>query len=812
MAKRTKRQYTNQRIPSSFVSTQSKTIIKKTYISEKANKLGWLSSLLLIAYGYVSVLTPNWQAYDSNAPKFMTFAALNLMVGGLIFLIKDFRDTNRKTFGFFSNKIGIAYSVMMFFALLSFTKAINTEEAILHFFKIFTPFSAAWIISILIIYNPKSIVPLAIAMTLMIFQDAIYTADGISNIIKGTGLDGDVKGTYSNKNILAAAIFIKLPFAIWLFYYHQGWKRILGGLGVFAGTTSLLFMIARAFYLGIVITMVLLLVHVLINHFINKRKEMTITAGSHFMLVILAFGVFTLVQQIMYPKEGRDARSFTGRLSTITDQEYGSNKLRITAWKTSADMIKKDPLLGVGIGNWKVRYLEYENAISPHYKYMYKVHNDFLEIPTEIGIIGGMAFLSIFVLILIYFIKATYFQKDSKKEKWIFLPLLGLFAYSFDAFFNFPQDRPEIQSLFAIYVGIAVGLGVLFFTKEKHSSSKTNAMLVTMVGILFTSTNFANTVIQKMYFESSKIQRLAVQKNRGVKDERTNMVTADYLIKNYPSIPNLTAVAEPIDVEKARFLIDEKKFEQARKILHSVDYSPWDARKEYYIAVSYFSETEKKFDSIYKYANAARKIKPRFYGMASLETYALNNLGKEDQSIEVWKEFLEQEKNEPQAWNALAHLYNKKNQLEEAQAVLDSALVYFPDNKELVENKNRVTALIAQTKYKQEYDQAMQTYLRGDFPKAIKEFTSFLEKVPNHVEGYGLRAICYYRTGQYQKSLDDMLMQEKLGATLLPIMDNIRGSCYYMLGNKARAKEYYQKGAERGNADSKTNLQRLDFD
>ena len=163
----------------------------------------WLATFLLIAYGYVTVITPNWMAFDSNATKFYTFAILNLVVVALVFFIKEFRERTQVLFGFFTNKIGIAYSLIMVMALLSFSKAINTEEAILHFFKIFTAFSAAWMVSALVIYYKEGIVVLALAMTILLCYDFLVAMDGIKGVIKGTATDLAIKGSYSNKNILA---------------------------------------------------------------------------------------------------------------------------------------------------------------------------------------------------------------------------------------------------------------------------------------------------------------------------------------------------------------------------------------------------------------------------------------------------------------------------------------------------------------------------------------------------------------------------------------------------------------------------------
>ena len=704
-------------------SNNKKNTIIDVPVQPQNTSIKWLATFLLIAYGYVTVITPNWMAFDSNATKFYTFAILNLVVVALVFFIKEFRERTQVLFGFFTNKIGIAYTLIMVMALLSFSKAINTEEAILHFFKIFTAFSAAWMVSALVIYYKEGIVVLALAMTILLCYDFLVAMDGIKGVIRGTATDLAIKGSYSNKNILASAIFIKIPFAVWLFYFRrENYLRLIGAVGLTLGTLAVFFMSTRTFYLATILTVVIFVIYGAIDFFILKRRETGVKVLIHVGLVVIAFGIFSFVQNYLYPQEVRQSTSFGARLAEVANQENQSNNLRKTAWViTATDMIPNDPLLGVGIGNWKVRFLQYENSYSPHYIYMYKNHNDFLELTAEVGILGGLAFVAIFLLAAFYFIKSTYKNKNSEQEQWFFLPLFGLFAYSFDAFFNFPQDRPEIQALFGIYVGIAVGLAVLYFGKN-NKERKLPTLAVGFIGAVAVVAMALGVIVERMYFDSSKIQRMVKEEQQGVRSPKS---PADYLIRNYPRIPNLTAVAEPVDVEKARYLIDEQKFDEARKILSSIHYHPYDARPEYFMAVSYFMEPEKKLDSIYKYAHKARMIKPNFYGSLNLETFALNNLGKEQESIKLLKQYLSLEKDsvqkeepkwrkrlksifhvdvdrdgrlanrgEVQAWNSLAYLLEKNNQIAEARAVLDTAFVYLPTNQEIINNRNKIISRI----------------------------------------------------------------------------------------------------------------------
>ena len=800
----------------------------------------WLATFLLIAYGYVTVITPNWMAFDSNATKFYTFAILNLVVVALVFFIKEFRERTQVLFGFFTNKIGIAYSLIMVMALLSFSKAINTEEAILHFFKIFTAFSAAWMVSALVIYYKEGIVVLALAMTILLCYDFLVAMDGIKGVIKGTATDLAIKGSYSNKNILASAIFIKIPFAVWLFYFRrENYLRLIGAVGLTLGTLAVFFMSTRTFYLATILTVVIFVIYGAIDFFILKRRETGVKVLIHVGLVVIAFGIFSFVQNYLYPQEVRQSTSFGARLAEVANQENQSNNLRKTAWViTATDMIPNDPLLGVGIGNWKVRFLQYENSYSPHYIYMYKNHNDFLELTAEVGILGGLAFVAIFLLAAFYFIKGTYKNKNSEQEQWFFLPLFGLFAYSFDAFFNFPQDRPEIQALFAIYVGIAVGLAVLYFGKNSKER-KLPTLAIGFIGAIAVVAMVLGVIVERMYFDSSKIQRMVKEEQQGVRSPKS---PADYLIRNYPRIPNLTAVAEPVDVEKARYLIDEQKFDEARKILSSIHYHPYDARPEYFMAVSYFMEPEKKLDSIYKYAHKARMIKPNFYGSLNLETFALNNLGKEQESIKLLKQYLSLEKDsvqkeepkwkkrlksifhvdvdrdarlanrgEVQAWNSLAYLLEKNNQIAEARAVLDTAFVYLPTNQEIINNRNKIISRMQVEQFAPLYSEAMQLYLQQRYAEAIPIFTKFLEKVPAHIDGLKYRAISYYNTQQYQRAINDIAQMEQLGIAIDPVLNNYRASCYYMLGDRNNAKVFFQKAAAEGNADAQKNLNTLTF-
>ncbi|MBC8321798.1 MAG: hypothetical protein H8E34_13865 [Bacteroidetes bacterium] len=77
------------------------------YGSEKP--VSYLNIFILLAYGYITVLTPNLKRFDSNGSKFLALAILNLVVW-CYFIYREHRNNSFSTFSnFFNTKIGLAH-------------------------------------------------------------------------------------------------------------------------------------------------------------------------------------------------------------------------------------------------------------------------------------------------------------------------------------------------------------------------------------------------------------------------------------------------------------------------------------------------------------------------------------------------------------------------------------------------------------------------------------------------------------------------------------------------------------------------------
>jgi O-antigen ligase len=175
------------------------------------------------------------------------------------------------------------------------------------------------------------------------------------------------------------------------------------------------------------------------------------------MLIIfaLSFPVSSLILS-QSRQDGQDATLAFKRAKSITDLEELSVKSRIGIWKTSFQSILKYPILGVGIGNYPVVLGE---DISAGKKGA-SAHNLYLDVASEMGLLGLIALLLIFLEIL---------KKSWKKRKEIYF-LIFTFFFVWILIYNLFDVVLLNDKVLLLFM---VALGLLYSkTYEKISISK----------------------------------------------------------------------------------------------------------------------------------------------------------------------------------------------------------------------------------------------------------------------------------------------------------------------------------------------------
>lgn len=151
--------------------------------------------------------------------------------------------------------------------------------------------------------------------------------------------------------------------------------------------------------------------------------------------------------------------SVTERFSNVTNPiaDESVNE-RLNFYTTAIKSIGDNPLLGIGVGNWKIKSIDLSKDIIISYRVPYFAHNDFLQFLAEIGIIGGICFMFyIFYPLYIAFLRSL----KSRSFNIDFLIFLIFVVYIVDSMLNFPVERP----INYIYLCFTIAL---FYQSKKY--------------------------------------------------------------------------------------------------------------------------------------------------------------------------------------------------------------------------------------------------------------------------------------------------------------------------------------------------------
>ena len=785
-----------------------------------------LYGLIIVAYILIPTFTPNLGALDTNAPKFLSTAFLNVIVFFLLILTQN--DEKNKVFGgqFFKSNIGKIYTAFLAIVLLSFVKSNNITESILQLSKVLTVFAAVFNLSIIINRDLRYLKFIAITMTGLLLFDAFSVFYYINKFIDGEIVSIlNIKTVYSNKNILASAIFVKLPFALWLLIFEKGWYKKIAWFTLTAGIAATFFLATRAFYLGLFVISIIFIGYYSIQYLQSKKKEFAWLSGIYLASILVALVFFSLVQNFLYP--GSRAKSQTeqgavlptnterhtqGVLSQVTSisETDGSTSLRLDAWRWSWQLIKENPLLGVGTGNWKVAILKLENQKNEAFIYIYKAHNDFIETTTETGIIGGLLFLSIFGFVFWNF--TQYYRKNQDFNgillRAFYLSAAGLLFYAVDAFFNFPADRPEILILFAIYV--ATGIVSVNHFRQQELLQKNgddfgrlqNSKLINwLLGIISIGLMFSMIYIFYLNFLSIKTQRIAFQEILAGK----LVSPSETIIAGFPILPNVSIWGEPISSIKARYLIDEKKYQEAIKCVESDNSSPYDARREFYLATAYRSLNLP--DSALYFSKLTYQLKPNYLRNIVVMAELLEQKQEYAEACSYFEIYFKKNKPVHQAYVMASNLYIKNNEFDKAILLIDKALEYFPNDTSINKQQRFLSYKKNVDPYIGLFNEAKIQFEDKNYPKCLKLITEFLEKVPNDNNGLITQAFSYYYLKRYDEcieSINKSLSYNEKNASLI----NLRGVCYRSQNKNEKACDDFKRAKEMGNQSGITNYSR----
>jgi len=421
-------------------------------------------NLKLFSKAYLIVLLsliyfPSQGVVDMKAAQNFYLSIINVSFFGLIMIHKDKLDLK-----LFSNKILKTYSIFFLICCLSTIVAINKTESLVRITDLFMFLST--LIILLYIHRNKLIDLINFGLYMfvsLLFVDVVtlfITYINIESFSEFTfGRSDKLSGIYGNKNIKSVSIGMKTPFIIILLLKHKqilyrGMLLILLTMSFY----SIFLLSSRAVFVSIFTIIIFLFIAFLVKTFFYNRNIRSDFKPLLLYIIplILSFILFTV-----YVNQS-DSINVEERINTIINSdEDRSISERLRFYNQSIDYIRKKPILGYGIGNWKIYSIQADSSNMASYIVPYFTHNDFLEIFVETGIFGFIFYLIFFFyLFKINYLNVIDWFKNNRSIEVLFLSMFLIF-YFIDSNLNFPLDRASMQIQFALYIFMLINYSTI---------------------------------------------------------------------------------------------------------------------------------------------------------------------------------------------------------------------------------------------------------------------------------------------------------------------------------------------------------------
>jgi O-antigen ligase len=266
------------------------------------------------------------------------------------------------------------------------------------------------------------------------------------------GLDNEAlyayaSGVFGNKGLASDFLFFLVVLNVWL-EKEMSRKWLLANVGILLAL--ILVLQTRTVYLALFLGGLLYALgrYALEPEFRGVFLRKWVPVG---VLTVLGLAVLAL----------RGAGSLAERLNPLTYLESASaNERRFVWYKT--DLLNADHYWwGVGNGNWKIwlpsKTLEGAYRLQEKGVVFTRAHNDYLEIRAEMGMIGALYFIALFVLAAAALVWAVRQHRARAAE--VLAIGAGLLGYCFIQYFDFPRERIEMQVVLALFFALAAQYG-----------------------------------------------------------------------------------------------------------------------------------------------------------------------------------------------------------------------------------------------------------------------------------------------------------------------------------------------------------------
>jgi len=273
-------------------------------------------------------------------------------------------------------------------------------------------------------------------------------------------LRGDTFGTFGNSNYLGAFIGLMIPVvcAMGLAEYYRDRDKTYKGL-----ILGILFLLLLVLSVGLVMTLCqgadlstgVALLGIGVIWLLKSRGRARIIAMTVAGALISLLAAAILVASLL-------GRMPVKKLAYLGERAVSG---RVLMWKVSMKMVQSHPIMGIGIGNFQINYLDYMRIFLKD-KDMVKMrniiqneekpHNAYVQVWSETGSAGLAGFLAMLAIFYWYRIRASVKIKDLP-DFWIQIGIIsGFFGFCALLFVSSLMVIAPFREYFWVFMGLTI--------------------------------------------------------------------------------------------------------------------------------------------------------------------------------------------------------------------------------------------------------------------------------------------------------------------------------------------------------------------
>lgn len=339
--------------------------------------------------------------------------------------------------------------IYVLFSALSIINAYNVVDSIFELSKIILV--GTLILFFQVVFQGKEVPLKKISRIITVaafFQCCVGYAQKF-NILDVYGATSGHLGTMTHPNQYSIHLMMMFPFVVMNILFSKGKEKVASATILSLMSIMLILTKTRSVWVGMVIIMIFAVVLVASSPVLKStyrtliKKNMAIILS--WLIVTTALGVVCIMS---------DYKEISEHVFDLVEAKSSGRGM---LWNYTIGMVNDHPIIGVGIGNWKLNIPVHGTV------FFQRPHNDFLWIVSESGIVALVSYVLFLGFILRNVFKGI---KESQKEEQLFLfgVFLMLAGFCVVSLFTFPKERV----MHLIYFSLGCGAALNGMSKQRN--------------------------------------------------------------------------------------------------------------------------------------------------------------------------------------------------------------------------------------------------------------------------------------------------------------------------------------------------------